>query len=56
MDARGDAHLTVNLRCARVCGPRATLYAGAGVVAGSDPEAEAAETSLKMRTAAEALA
>lgn len=56
VDARGDAHLTVNLRCARVCGPRATLYAGAGVVAGSDPEAEAAETSLKMRTAAEALA
>ena len=56
MDARGDAFLMVNLRCARVRGNRATLYAGAGVVAGSVPEAEAAETTLKMRTAAEALA
>ncbi len=56
VDARGDAFLMVNLRCARVRGNRATLYAGAGVVAGSVPEAEAAETTLKMRTAAEALA
>ncbi len=56
VDARGDALLMVNLRCAKVCGDQATLYAGAGVVAGSSPEAEAAETTLKMRTAAEALA
>lgn len=56
IDARGDAHLVVNLRCARVLGDTATLFAGAGIVAGSDPVAEARETSLKLRTVAEALA
>lgn len=56
VDSRGDAHLVVNLRCARVRPDGATLFAGAGVVAGSDPGEEARETSLKLRTVADALA
>lgn len=56
IDARGDAHLVVNLRCAQILGETATLFAGAGIVAGSVPEDEARETSLKLRTVAEALA
>lgn len=56
IDAGGDAHLVVNLRCAAVCGATATLFAGAGIIAGSVPEEEATETTLKLRTIAEALA
>lgn len=55
VDARGDAHLTVNLRCGAVSGDTAKLFAGAGVVSGSSPEGEAKETTLKLRTIAEAL-
>ena len=51
MDARGDGDFVVAIRGASVSGERATLYAGAGIVAGSDPERELAETSLKLRTA-----
>jgi menaquinone-specific isochorismate synthase len=56
LDARGDAHLQVNLRCACIRKNHARLYAGAGIVTGSVPEAEAAETTLKLLTVAEALA
>ena len=35
------------LRCADLEGSRARLYAGAGIVRGSDPEAEEEETSAK---------
>ncbi|MGF1452370.1 MAG: isochorismate synthase MenF [Opitutales bacterium] len=45
---RGDGDLLVGIRCAEVEGTRARLYAGAGVVAGSDPEKEFAETELKL--------
>jgi isochorismate synthase EntC len=45
----------VALRCARLHGRHATLYAGAGIVEGSDPEAELAETRLKLRAALAAL-
>lgn len=51
----GDGELTVPLRCALLRGRRAVLYAGAGVVRGSRPEAELAETSLKLRAALPAL-
>ena len=37
------------LRGAQLDGPRARLVAGAGIVAGSDPEAEWAETEAKLR-------
>lgn len=54
-DAKGDGDWYVALRCAEVCGPSVRLYAGAGIVAGSDPEAEAAETSAKFQTLLSAL-
>lgn len=47
--------LFVALRCARLRGGEARAYAGAGIVSGSDPEAEAAETEMKLRTVLDAL-
>lgn len=47
--------LFVALRCARLRGGEARAYAGAGIVAGSDPESEAAETEMKLRTVLDAL-
>jgi isochorismate synthase len=49
LDAAGGGELTVALRCARIEGGAAELYAGAGVVATSDPHAELLETRLKLR-------
>ncbi len=48
-DARGDGEWGIALRCAQVEGNRARLYAGGGIVAGSDPAAELAETQTKFR-------
>jgi menaquinone-specific isochorismate synthase len=45
----GDGDFAIALRCAEVRGDRARLFAGAGVVAGSLPEAELTETWLKLR-------
>ncbi len=47
MDANGDGEWAVALRCAEVQGAMASLFAGAGIVADSDPEAEVAETDAK---------
>lgn len=47
MDASEDGEFCVALRSALVRDRRAHLYAGAGIVAGSDPAAELAETELK---------
>lgn len=49
-DAAGDGEWAVTLRCAEVGADDVTLYAGAGVVAGSDPLRELQETSAKLRT------
>jgi isochorismate synthase len=49
-DAAGDGEWVVTIRCAVAEGRGLRLYAGAGVVAESDPEAELAETSAKFRT------
>lgn len=46
-DANGDGEWFVAIRCAELCGASARLFAGAGIVAGSDPASEAAETSGK---------
>ncbi|ODS55403.1 MAG: hypothetical protein ABS36_09545 [Acidobacteria bacterium SCN 69-37] len=46
-DGRGDGCWMVSIRCAEICGAQARLYAGAGIVAGSDPVAEANETGAK---------
>ncbi|MFP4279654.1 MAG: isochorismate synthase MenF [Halochromatium sp.] len=50
-----SGELWVLLRCARVCGNRAELYAGAGIVAGSDPATEWDETEAKLRAMLSAL-
>jgi menaquinone-specific isochorismate synthase len=55
MDARGDGEWAVALRCASLAGSRARLYAGAGIVAGSDPDAEWDETTSKLRAIFEVL-
>ncbi len=47
--------LFVALRCARIQGSVARAFAGAGIVAGSDPAAETVETEMKLRTILEAL-
>lgn len=47
LDARGDGEWHIALRCGEICGNQITLFAGAGIVAGSDPFAEADETSAK---------
>jgi isochorismate synthase len=49
VDAAGDGEWAIALRCARLSGDRATLYAGAGIVSGSDPDSELEETERKFR-------
>ena len=49
IDADGDGDWAIALRCAALEGERATLYAGAGIVAGSDPVQELDETERKFR-------
>jgi len=51
----GRADLAVALRCALLRGPSARLYVGAGIVAGSTPDGEWAETELKARALLSAL-
>ncbi|WP_158541690.1 isochorismate synthase [Pelagibacterium lacus] len=46
-DASGDGEWHIALRCGEIADRRITLFAGAGIVAGSDPAAEIAETSAK---------
>jgi menaquinone-specific isochorismate synthase len=56
VDADGNGEWGIALRCAQLDGTRARLVAGCGIVAGSDPAAELAETITKfrpMRTALE---
>lgn len=53
--ADGDGEWAVSLRCAEVAGRIALLFAGAGIVADSDPAAELAETDAKFRSMLEAL-
>jgi len=48
-DLAGDGELAVALRSGVVTGKHIHLWAGAGIVAGSDPEQELAETELKLR-------
>ncbi|GEE03149.1 isochorismate synthase [Gordonia spumicola] len=49
-DAAGDGEWAVSIRCGEVAPHRIRAYAGAGIVAGSDPDAELAETSGKLST------
>jgi isochorismate synthase len=48
VDGAGDGEFCVALRCALLRGRQARLFAGAGIVAASDPAAELAETEVKL--------
>lgn len=51
-DADGDGDWMVSIRCAEIDADRrgAIAWAGGGIVAASDPDAEVAETGAKLRT------
>jgi menaquinone-specific isochorismate synthase len=55
VDTRGDGAWALGIRSAEVDGPRARIFAGNGVVAGSDPDDELAETQLKLQALLAAL-
>jgi Isochorismate synthase len=55
LGADGDGELMVALRCGLVTGAEATLFAGCGIVADSDPATEWEESRLKLRTMTAAL-
>jgi len=55
VDSRGDGEWAVALRGATLDGSCARLAAGAGIVAGSDPDAEWAETQAKFEPMLQAL-
>ncbi|MBA3524805.1 MAG: isochorismate synthase [Geodermatophilaceae bacterium] len=56
VDATGDGEWGIALRCAQVDGVSLRLFAGCGIVEGSVPEAELAETQAKLVTMRDALA
>ena len=49
VDGRGGGEFVVAIRSALLGGNQALLYAGCGIVAGSDPEREYEESCLKLR-------
>ena len=51
----GDAEIAVGIRSALLSAGTAWLYAGAGIVLASDPEAEYRETDAKLRRLSSAL-
>ena len=55
VDANGDGELGLALRSAELRGPTARLFAGAGIVAESDPDDEVAETDAKLVPVRDAL-
>jgi menaquinone-specific isochorismate synthase len=55
VDGSGDGEFAIALRCAQLDGSSARLWAGAGIVADSDPAAEVAETTVKFDAVLSAL-
>jgi menaquinone-specific isochorismate synthase len=49
MDSHGDGEFVVALRCAEIDGAHARCFAGAGIVTGSEPGSEWAETQAKLQ-------
>jgi salicylate biosynthesis isochorismate synthase/menaquinone-specific isochorismate synthase len=49
LDGRGDGELAVAIRCGLLWQDGARLYAGVGVMPGSDPRLELRETELKLK-------
>ena len=56
IDARGDGELGIALRCGQITENAIRIYAGCGIVAGSDPEKELAESEAKFSAMKSALA
>jgi menaquinone-specific isochorismate synthase len=55
LDANGDGEWCIALRCAEVDANRVRLFAGCGIVAGSDPDTEVAEAQAKFVAIRDAL-
>ncbi|HNO40472.1 MAG TPA: chorismate-binding protein, partial [Marmoricola sp.] len=55
IDANGDGEFGIALHSAQLSGNRARLFAGCGIVANSDPEAELAESQAKFVPVRDAL-
>jgi menaquinone-specific isochorismate synthase len=55
LDAQGNGEWGIAMRCAEIDGAGARLFAGCGIVAGSDPAAELAEAQAKFRPMQDAL-
>ncbi|HEU4356017.1 MAG TPA: isochorismate synthase [Actinomycetota bacterium] len=55
VDAGGDGEWAIALRCAEITGTTARVFAGAGIVADSDPERELDETDRKFRALLDSL-
>ncbi len=55
LDGAGNGEFAVGIRSAVVEGNRARLFAGAGIVAGSDPERERKEVQMKLQALLRAL-
>jgi menaquinone-specific isochorismate synthase len=49
VDANGNGEWGIALRCGQLSGRTARLFAGCGIVAGSEPAAELAETLVKLQ-------
>jgi len=56
VDPRGDGEFAVGIRSIAIRGNKARVFAGAGIVEGSDPEQEWNETELKMQGMLDAIA
>ena len=55
IDAEGNGEWGIAIRCAQLSGRTARLFAGCGIVAGSQPAAELAETLVKLQPMCDAL-
>jgi menaquinone-specific isochorismate synthase len=55
VDAEGDGEWGIALRCAQLAGDTARLFAGCGIVAGSEPDAEVLEAQAKFVPVRDAL-
>ncbi len=51
----GEGEFAIALRCGLIEGESVTMYAGGGIIVGSDPESEFEETELKLRPMLRAL-
>jgi len=48
LDARGDGELGIALRCGQITKNEIRIFAGCGIVAGSNPQKELEESAAKM--------